>query len=119
MGNLPKILYWVSTGLMCLTFLFSAFNYIFNYDMMAGFYEGFGFPTWLIYPMAVAKILGVVAILTRFSSLLKEWAYAGFFFDAVLGLAAHRIADDGAWMMAAAAIVFVVVSRYYESRLMR
>lgn len=96
---------------MCLVFLFSATNYFLNYEVMAGYYTALGFPTWLVYPSAIAKILGVIAILSRKSALLKEWAYAGFFFDAALAFTAHQIAQDGGWLFAAIALVSTVVSR--------
>lgn len=113
---MQKAIYWIATGIMCAIFLFSAFNYFTQYDMIAGFFEHLGFPIWLIYPMAIAKILGVVAILSRISPLLKEWAYAGFFFDAALALTAHQIAQDGASLFAIVALLSLIVSRFMEGK---
>ena len=96
---------------MCLIFAFSAFNYFFNHEMVTGFFVALGFPTWLIYPMAIAKILGIVTVLTKFSPILKEWAYAGFFFNSTLALAAHLAVSDGQWLGAAMAMTAVLVSR--------
>ena len=39
-----------------------------------------GFPAYFVPLLGVAKILGVIAILLPRLPLLKEWAYAGFFF---------------------------------------
>ena len=111
-----KVVYWIATVIMCGIFTFSAFNYFAQHQMISGFFQNLGFPTWLIYPLAVAKILGIIAILSRRSPLLKEWAYAGFFFDALLAFSAHQIAQDGAWMFAAVAIIAIIVSRYMEPR---
>jgi len=112
--NLAKTVYWIATGIMCAIFAFSAFNYFTQYDLISGFFQNLGFPTWLIYPLAIAKILGIVAILTRWSSLLSEWAYAGFFFDALLAFVSHQIAQDGASMFSVVALVSLVVSRYLQ-----
>ena len=101
---------------MCLLFLFSASMYLFNYPGIVKAYESLGFPAWLIYPSATAKILGVIAILSRKSKLLKEWAYAGFFFDVVLAATAHIMVADGAQGMAIAGIILVIVSRYFEDK---
>ena len=110
---MKKIIYWIATGIMCLIFGFSIFNYFFNHEMVSGFFVALGFPTWLIYPMAIAKILGIVAVLTQISPFLKEWAYAGLFFNSVLALAAHLQVSDGQWPGAAIALTAVIVSRIF------
>lgn len=114
--NVNKVIYWVATTLLCLLFLYSAQMYFFNYEGVTKYFENIGFPAWLVYPLAIAKVLGVVAILSRKSILLKEWAYAGFFFDAVMAAAAHYMVADGGGTFAFAGILFVVVSRFFEDR---
>ncbi len=111
-----KLIYWISTGLLCALMLFSATMYFTKYDMVVGFFQHLGYPTYLIYPLAVAKILAVIAILSRKSTLLKEWAYAGIFFDVILAFAAHTIVDGGGGTMALAGIVLVIVSRFLDGR---
>jgi DoxX-like protein len=64
--------------------------------------------------LAIAKILGVIIILSKKSKLLKEWAYAGMFFDMVLAFIAHYMADDGAGGMAAMGLIALIVSRYFD-----
>jgi len=117
--NRDKIIYWVSTGLMCALFLYSAGMYFTKYEMVKGFFEHLGFPVWIIYPLAVAKILGVIAVLSKQSKMLKEWAYAGFFFDAVLAAGAHYYAGDGQTGMAIGGIILVIISRIYDGKLFR
>ena len=111
--NVKKGIYWTSTGLMCLIFLFSASMYFIKTEMVKGFFEALNYPTYLVYPLAVAKILGIIAVLSDKSKVLKEWAYAGFFFDAALAAQAHIDANDGGAMMSIAALILVVVSRYF------
>ena len=106
-----QIIYWLSTGIVCAIMAFSAFNYFFNYEMIAGFFESLGYPTYIIYPLAVAKILGIIAIVSDKSKFLKEWAYAGFFFDMVLALAAHLVANDGAYHFALIGLIALIISR--------
>ena len=88
--------------------------YFFNYEMAASVFDHLGFPRWLVYPSAIAKLLGVIAILSRKSALLKEWAYAGFFFDVAIAFTAHTIAEDGGGMLSLIALVMVVISRAFE-----
>ena len=113
-----KIIYWTSTMIMIAIFAFSAGMYFSNYEMVSGFFESLGYPTYLVYPLAIAKILGIIAILSKKSKVLKEWAYAGFFFDAVLATWAHQQAGDGLGL-SAIAIVVILVSRWYDSKLFR
>ncbi len=112
-----KIIYWLSTGLMCALFLFSAGMYFFNNPMVKEIFTFLGFPTWIIYPLAVAKILAVVAILSKQSRVLKEWAYAGLFFDSMLAFGAHWFANDGQFAPALIAMVLILVSRIFDHRL--
>lgn len=113
--KVEKIIYWVATAIMCGVFLFSALMYFFKYEMVTGFFQALSFPTWLVYPLAVAKILGVLAVLTKQSKLLKEWAYAGFFFDSLLATTAHYEAGHGIGL-SLLALVAVIVSRFFDGR---
>lgn len=112
-----KGMYWVSTAVMCLIFLMSAGMYIFKNPMAVGFFQQLGFPTWLIYPLAAAKILGVIAVLTGASRMLKEWAYAGFFFDAALAFTAHLMIGDKGGSLAIVALVATLFSRFFYGQL--
>ena len=58
--------------------------YIFNHEEVAGMFTSFGYPTYIIYPYAVAKLLGLLAIWFPDCKKIKEWAYAGFFFAFIL-----------------------------------
>ena len=110
---MKKIIYWIATGILTLIFGFSAFNYFFNYDMVSGFFVDLGFPTWLIYPMAIAKVAGVAVVWLKVPTTIKEWAYAGFFFNAILALTAHLMVADGMWQGALLALLAVITSRIY------
>lgn len=111
-----KIIYFIATGIMTAIFTFSATMYFFNYDYVEGAYINLGFPTWIIYPLAVAKILGLLVIWRRRNNLLKEWAYAGFFFDALLAFIAHYMIGDADWIPSTIALIAIVTSRVYESK---
>jgi len=84
--------------------------------MISGYFEALGYPTYLIYPLAIAKLLGVVAIVTNLSKSVKEWAYAGFFFDMVLALTAHIKAEDGGYLFALVGLIALVFSYFFWKR---
>ena len=111
-----KMIYWASTGLLCLMMVGSASMYFFNYEEVSKVVSGLGFPVFIIYPLGIAKLLGVLAILTRKSVLLKNLAYAGFFYNFILATGAHLYAQDGDVGGALVALMFVVTSFFYERK---
>ncbi len=111
-----KIVYWIFTGLLTLLMLFSSGMYIFNHEMVKTFFVQLGYPTYLIYPLATAKLLGLIALWTRKSTTLKEWAYAGFFFDFVLAFAAHLHVEDGGHYTALVAVIVLLGSYIFEKK---
>ncbi len=111
-----KIIYWISTGLLTILMLVSASMYIFNNEMASESFIKLGFPTYIIYPLAIAKILGVIAILTKKSQTLKEWAYAGFFFNFILGASAHLYINDGEFIPVVVAILFLMTSYKFDKK---
>ena len=115
--RVTKILYYTSTILLTLLMLFSAYNYVAKHEMIADFFEHLNYPTYLVYPLAVAKILGLLAIWTRLSKWLTEWAYAGFFFDVVLAFFAHYMTDGGGVQLPLLGLLFVIVSYFTNKRL--
>ena len=90
-----QVLYWLSTAILCGIFLYSAWMYFTQTEMVKGFFKGFNYPEYIVIPLAILKIIGVAIVLWRSNQWLTEWAYAGFFFDLVLATAAHHYAGDG------------------------
>ncbi|WP_272022089.1 DoxX family protein [Olleya namhaensis] len=110
--SIKNILYWVSTILVCAMFLYSAQMYFFNTAMIEGYFKSLNYPTYIVIPLAIIKVLGVVMILWRKSAWLTEWAYAGFFFDVILATVAHYNAGDGLFGMSFYTIFIVLVSYF-------
>lgn len=106
-----KIAYWIATAIMLAVFAFSAGMYITKFEMVQGFFSALDFPTWVVAPLAALKILGIIAIATNRSAFLTEWAYAGFFFDALLATGAHYFAGHGLLGLSMLALVATLVSR--------
>ena len=110
------VAYWIATGILCALMIFSATAYILRHDRVATVFQDLGYPSYLIYPLAVAKLLGVVAIVSKKSATLKEWAYAGFFFDFALALSAHLAAGDGPNFVPALGAMIVLLASYALDR---
>jgi hypothetical protein len=89
-----KIIYWIFTSLFALMMFSSAIPDVLSSPVaVKGMHEGLGYPLYFIPFIGVAKILGVAAILMPGYSRIKEWAYAGLFFD--LTGATYSIASSG------------------------
>ncbi len=118
MNNKTKrIVYLIATGLLTALMLMSAGMYIFNHKMLVGIFSKLGYPSYIIYPLAAAKILGLVAIWSNKSRMFKEWAYAGFFFDFILAFFAHLAVNDGEYLPALVAMVLLFTSYLTQSKI--
>lgn len=107
----------IVTGLFTLLMGFSASMYFAQHEMVVAKFTVLGFPSWIIYPLAIAKLLGLVAIWTNKSKMLKEWAYAGFVFELMLAIGAHVSIGDGEQWAAVAGLVMVVISYVFHRKI--
>ena len=89
-----KYIYWVSTTILFGMLIVTGVLYFVYYDTLVMYFERYGYPTYLIYPLAVAKIVGALVILYNKNRLLKELAYAGFFFNFILAFFAHYMINE-------------------------
>jgi hypothetical protein len=77
-----KIIYWVVTGIFALFMASSAIpNIMVNQASVDLITTQLLFPKYLIPFIGWAKLLGAIAILVPGFPRIKEWAYAGLFFD--------------------------------------
>ena len=111
-----KIIYYVATGLLSVLILFSAGMYIFNHEEVALMFTNFGYPTYIIYPYAAAKFLGLVALWFISNKIIKEWAYAGFFFAFIFAFFAHVMIGDGEQFGALVAMILLIVSYIFSKK---
>jgi uncharacterized membrane protein YphA (DoxX/SURF4 family) len=78
------ILYWVFTILFSAFMIWSSIPGIKPDERTIQFlHDGLGFPIYFIQFISVAKVVGAIAILIPGLNRIKEWAYAGLFFDLV------------------------------------
>ncbi len=78
-----NIIYWVVTGLFSAFMLFSSIPDIMVTEEARTFMRHLGYPDYFTHFIGVMKLLGVVAILIPGYPRIKEWAYAGLFFDLI------------------------------------
>ncbi len=110
-------MHWTATLILCAFLLLSSYTYFFSESTIDGVRD-LGFPDFFRIQLGVLKILAVVILLLPKAPIyLKEWAYAGFFFDFVLAFVAHLQAQDGEYLPALVAIVLLLVSYTLEGQL--
>jgi hypothetical protein len=89
-----NITYWVITGIFAAFMLFSSIPDILSSPEAVTMITALGYPKYFIPYIGVAKVLGVIAILIPTFNRIKEWAYAGLFFD-LFSAAYSIIAKEG------------------------
>ena len=110
-----KVIYWISTGMLCLLYLAGAIFYLTQRPMIETAYEWFGFPIYLINLLIVAKIAAPLIILTRISVRLSDLAYVGMFYHLLLAISAHLNVGDGGFAPAAMALALLFVSFFTQN----
>jgi len=115
-----NIIYWIFTGLLALIMLMSGIQNAFvTTESVELLTAKLGYPQYIIAFLGVAKILGAIAILVPGFSTLKEWAYAGMFFD-LLGATYSSIMAEGLHPAQAGMLIFFALWAlsyiYYRKR---
>ena len=94
-----NIAYWTATGVLAFFIGTGGVSQVFQYaNNPHGIVPVLGYPMYFFAILGVWKALGAIAILVPGFPRLKEWAYAGIFFD-VTGAAVSCMAvgDYGAY----------------------
>ncbi len=89
-----KILYWVATLLMFALMLLAIVNYHLQYEAMSGFFAKFGYPTYIVYPLAYLKLGALLAIASNLYRNLKDIAYGAYFINMIAATYAYLDAGD-------------------------
>jgi hypothetical protein len=110
------VIYRVVTALFSLIILAGAITYFVDYNMVSEMFTSLGVPTEIIYPLAIAKILGVVAIWFIKNSLIKNLAFLGFGLDLIMAIVSHLNAGDGEFIGPIVPLVLLSISYVFFRR---
>lgn len=120
MSKTRKILYWIATVWLSLGMISSAVVQLMRIPEAVEGVARLGYPSYLMTILGIWKIFGVAAILAPKLPLLKEWAYAGFFFVTSGAMISHIVMGEpfGEIFPSVLLLVLTVVSWYLrpESR---
>jgi DoxX-like family len=78
-----SLIFWIITGLFSAFMLFSAASELINGHEAKEFIEKLGYPAYFNPFIGIMKVFGIVALIVPGYPRIKEWAYAGFFFDLI------------------------------------
>lgn len=89
-----KIIYWISTLWLALGMVSTGIVQLSGVKEETEMMAHLGYPAYFLTIIGVWKILGVIAVLIPKFTILKEWAYAGFFFAMSGAIFSHLGAHD-------------------------
>lgn len=104
-----KIIYWIATILLALGMLSGGLAQLFRVKQNVEGMIHLGYPLYFMSILGVWKLLGVIAILIPKFMLLKEWAYAGFFF-AMSGATISHIVSGDKFTEFIAPVIFLILT---------
>ncbi len=111
-----KIIYWIATIWLALGMTSSGIVQLIQLKEEVDMMTHLGYPLYFLTILGVWKILGVVTVLIPKFPLLKEWAYAGFFFVMSGAVISHFALSDIAteFIGPTLLLILTVVSWYFR-----
>ncbi|MFD2602252.1 DoxX family protein [Flavobacterium suzhouense] len=111
-----KIIYWIATLWLSLGMTATGIVQLIQLEEETKSMERLGYPAYVLTLLGVWKILGVIAVLIPKFTLVKEWAYAGFFFAMSGAIVSHLAVQDpsGELFGPGLLLVLTVVSWYFR-----
>ncbi|MDB5127102.1 DoxX family protein [Mucilaginibacter sp.] len=108
-----KRIYWTGTVLTSLWFGASGFFELTRNPIVWNITLQLGYPAYFIYVLGIAKLSGIIVLLIPGKLLrLKEWVFAGVFFDIIFAFAS-KLSVVGPLGTVDAIIAFLMVSITY------
>jgi uncharacterized membrane protein len=104
-----KISYWITTIFLSFGMLAGGVQQLLQIGGYNEIVTQLGYPLYLLSILGTWKILGVIVLLIPKRPLIKEWAYAGFFF-AMSGAAISHIAAGQSVIDALPSLILLVVT---------
>jgi uncharacterized membrane protein len=104
-----RIIYWIVTIFLSIGMLAGGTQQMLQIGGFNEIVTSLGYPLYLLSIIGVWKILGVIVILIPKFPLIKEWAYAGFFF-AMSGAFISHIVVGQAFVEAVPSLILMTVT---------
>jgi hypothetical protein len=102
--KVKNIGYWATTGVLVFCMTGGVFEILGVKMTMEGIMR-LGYPAYIIPALGVGKVLAVLAILWPGLPRLKEWAYAGIFFNMAGAFVSHVASADAPWSLVVTLVI--------------
>ena len=114
MKKRDKIIYWFSTIWLSLGMVSTGIVQIIHMDEEVKKMKDLGYPSYFLTIIGIWKLLGVIAILLPKLPVVKEWAYAGFFFLMSGAIFTHlAVADKAVTYFGPALLLLLTIISWY------
>jgi hypothetical protein len=116
MKKRDKIIYWIATVWLALGMVSTGIVQLIKMEEEVEMMTHLGYPIYFLTILGIWKMLGVVTVLIPKFPLLKEWAYAGFFFAMSGAIFSHLATGDGAkdFFGPGLLLILTIVSWYFR-----
>jgi uncharacterized membrane protein YphA (DoxX/SURF4 family) len=108
--------FWIATLLGPASFVIGGYLHLVRDPQVMATLAHLGYPPYFATILGVWKLLGAIAIVVPGLPRLKEWAYAGFFFDLTGAAATRAFVGDSAVDIAAPLLFLALVAASWALR---
>jgi len=117
MESKPRLIgYWVTTELLAAAFLAAGAAELASEPRAVAATLALGYPAYLLTLLGAWKVLSIPALLAPHLPRLKEWTYAGIFFDLTGAAASHAFSADSPGKIATPLVLLIIAAASWALR---
>src|SRR5258706_9779521 len=114
--NPRAIGYWTATGLVAAAFVAGGAAELASPPAAIAGMRALGYPAYFLTILGVWKVLSAPALLAPRLPRLKEWAYAGIFFNLTGAAASHAFSGDSPGKIATPLVLLLIAAASWALR---
>jgi len=111
-----KTFYWITTGLIAFSMVSGGISYLLGAKANIDGIKALGYPVYFLLILGVWKVLGGLTIVEPRLPVLKEWAYAGIFFDLTGAAVSNAVMDMPWWHVAVTLFLAAITAASWALR---
>lgn len=111
-----KNLYYFSTIAFTLSMLLAVGFYFFDHAYVSDFFHKIGYPRYLVYPLGIVKIMGLIGMRNKKYRLIREWAYAGYLYNCTLAFFGNALTPGAPYTIAALVAIVLLLTSYFTRK---